>query len=129
MLNSIREYCSKNSLKVASEDKSTGIVIAEDYRASFFTFENPDGTPQVTNAHIVLGCEKPEGKYKCLTPELVKSDINFKVRENNGKTAVSISLTNIKASWGLNNKTGQPYYFRDVKSTGVFEKEIAGFLK
>jgi hypothetical protein len=117
--NDIIDYCSKSGIQIKVMDRKSGLIISRPYKLRTYTFENQDGTPQRTNAEVILGCETV-GKFiaDCQVPTIIWTSIIFKVNEKNGKTSLTIRLSDLTA-WYSEWK-----YLKEAKSTGFLEKQI-----
>lgn len=126
--NGIVDFCYKKNLAIKAIDKASGIVITGSriYNQISYSFENPDGSIQLLNADFVMSCEKIGGSNKCIPPNMVKTDFNFRAKDLGDKTELTIQLTNIE---GTAKNGNDVYKIREVKSTGAVEKATSEEIK
>lgn len=119
-INSIVEYCFKNNISLKIIDRKSGLIITEPYKLNTASFENPEGTPEDSSAHIIIGRQTIKMlKDYYIEPESTTADIVFKVKEEDNKTTVTILFSNITTYFN-----GEIGCLKDIKSTGVLERQI-----
>ena len=126
----IIELFSRNGNGIKIIDKSSGLIVAEqtDFVKSV-TYEDENGKMYHPERFIVSTYQGLSGGE--ITPDVITGSWNVRLFEENGKTAFETNLTNIKAyKQDLPTKfsPGTLYTFT-AKSTGVFEKQIADYIK
>ncbi|MBA4849514.1 hypothetical protein [Emticicia sp. BO119] len=122
--NDILAYCSQSGIELKITDRKSGLIISKWYRLRTYTFENQDGTLQENGADVVIGCETP-GKFigDCQAPNIIWTNIIFKLNERSSKTALTVRLSDLIAWYS------RWEYLKEVKSTGVLEKQIIERIK
>lgn len=126
----IIELFSRNGIGIKIIDKSSGLIVAEpgDFINSV-TYEDENGKMYHPERFIVSTYQGFSGSE--ITPDVITGSWNVRLFEENGKTAFETNLTNIKA-YRQNPPTkfssGTLYTFT-AKSTGIFEKQIADYIK
>lgn len=126
VMTNIIEYCLKNNISLKAIDRKSGLIMSEQYRIDKFTFENLNGTPEDSSAQVIIGREAMQMlKNDYSEPEVVYTDIIFKVKEEDNKTSMTIMLANTAAYLFV----GRSYCIREVKSTGYLEKQIIEGMK
>lgn len=122
--NTILALCSENDIQIKVTDRKTGLIISRPFKHLTYTFENQDGTPQENSANVIIGCETP-GKFiaDCQPPTIIWTNIIFKLNEENGKTSLTVRLSDLTA-WYSEWK-----YLKEAKSTGFLEKQIITKIK
>lgn len=110
-------------------DKSSGLIVSE--KTNFiknYTQEDTNGKLLDKNSYVAVGTYKALGRS--IPPTNVMGSWNIRLFEENQKTAIEVNLTTIEAFYFASNYQGQqvniPY---DAKSTGVFEKQIADYVR
>jgi hypothetical protein len=116
--------CSKNDIQIKVTDRKTGLIISRPFKLVTYTLENQDGKLQEEDAYVVIGCETP-GKFiaDCQPPTIIWTNIIFKLNEENGKTSLTIRLSDLTAWYS------QWKYLKEAKSTGFLEKQIIARIK
>ena len=130
------DYFSQEGIPINVIDKSSGLISSE--RMSFLdvtTTENKDGELNNVNAYIValpvtamFGNVLPlnNGRYD------VTASWNVRIKEYEGKTLITINVVNLKGQY-----QNPPSQFSptgsivpvEVKSTGIFEKQLIELFK
>ena len=112
-------------------DKSSGLIVAENADfADQRTFEDEKGKMYHPERYLV--CSYYEDGLSQITPAKIRGSWNVLVSVIDSKTFIEINLTNIEAyDYGFGNpQILRPSMYRfTIKSTGVFEKEIADYIK
>jgi hypothetical protein len=117
-------YCAGNGIKIKVLDRKSGLIVSEWYKVAPFTFEDKNGNPEIANAKVIIGCDsKGPFKFNCQIPNIAWAYINFKLKEENNKTSVTVRLSDLVAWYNQND------YSKNIRSTGVMEKEIIDRIK
>ena len=126
----IIELFSRNGNGIKIIDKSSGLIVSEpmDFVKSV-TYEDENGKMYHPERFIVStyqGFSRSE-----ITPDVISGSWNVRLFEENGKTAFETNLTNVKAERHILRTVYTPerLYTFTAKSTGVFEKQIADYIK
>jgi hypothetical protein len=122
VMTDVIEYCLKNNISIKAIDRKSGLIMSEPYRIDAFTFENPNGMPEDSSARVIIGREKL--KDYTFEPEVVYTDIIFRVKEEDNKTSMTIMLANTSAFLVAGGSC-----LKEVKSTGYLEKRIIEGMK
>ncbi|HEY1055417.1 MAG TPA: hypothetical protein VGE24_09785 [Emticicia sp.] len=122
VMTNIIEYCLKNNISLKAIDRKSGLIMSEPYRIDSFTFESQNGMPEDSSARVIIGREKL--KDYSYEPEVVYTDIIFRVKEEDSKTSMTIMLANTAAYLSAGGSC-----LREVKSTGYLEKKIIEGMK
>ncbi|HTN06069.1 hypothetical protein [Agriterribacter sp.] len=122
-----------NGISITTADKQSGLIVATDFsfikdnqrnerkgkieKGALFTYEE-DGKPTNPDAWVVLN-KLVKGK---IYPVKLTGNLNVYISDS----TVTVSVTNLK---GESNNDRDKWRFFQVKSTGVFEKQIADIIK
>lgn len=122
---------SQKGFSIATIDKSSGLIVSTEYSfTGSIGYELPSGFISDSTAFVVVSKESSaDFPDKPIVPDLVTGNFNIRVKEEQGKSKVSINIVNTKArlrAYIGTMKEGMPF---EVKSTGVFEKKIEALLK
>jgi hypothetical protein len=94
-----------------------------------YSFENKEGQLINKDAMIVLDTHT-NVMGNAVSPTEVNGSWNVRLFDANGKTSINVNLTNIKAilAYSLGYGRNGEILF-DAKSTGVFEKQVAEYVR
>ena len=127
----IIELFSTNGISIRLIDKSSGLIISEKNSfTSNSTVEDDKGIPKNPSAFVV--CDKAHYTINTYEPYLVTGEWNIRIASKNDKTLININLLNIQYRYKTEIFLTQG---QDIgvlgsgKSTGVFEKTIADYIK
>ena len=98
VMTNIIEYCLKNNISLKAIDRKSGLIMSEPYRIDAFTFESQNGMPEDSSARVIIGREAMKAsKNDYFEPEVVNTEIIFRVKEVDNKTSMTITLANTSA--------------------------------
>lgn len=122
--NKVIAYCTENDISLKLIDKKSGVIISEPYEVTTYSFEKPDGTPELSSAIAIVGCETIKAfKKDCQQPTAIWGQLVFKVQPDD-QTRLTVMLSELTA-W--HNRGGM--CLKDVKSTGFLEKQMITQMK
>lgn len=126
----IVELFSTNGIGISLIDKSSGLIVSN--KTSFIdSYTREDEHGRLINNKAFLVVEHYDNLRKDLNaPQVCDGIWNIRMFNKDGKTAININLTNIKAHAEMNFGTylGVKAFDFNSKSTGSFEKMIAESL-
>jgi len=109
-------------------DKSSGLITSE--TTSFknsYTRESSNGQLINKDAFVVIGDFRNAYEIR-LEPQIVSGDWNIRVKEVNEETVIVVNLVNLKCQFIDTHGSGGTFDI-PIKSTSVFEKMIADYIK
>jgi hypothetical protein len=130
--NKILELFSTKGISIRLIDKSSGLIISDKTSfTGYSTVEDDNGIPKNPSAFVV--CDKAHYTINTYEPYLVTGEWNIRVASKNDKTLININLLNIQCKYrdmSVFIATGKEIdILGSGKSTGVFEKTIADYIK
>ena len=127
------DFFSETGVGIQTLDKSSGIIIGQDYNFSGkFTVENEMGELKDSMAWVVCNCDTykdQNGEIIILPATTSLGNFNVRIKEESGKSKVSINLVNFRFArtysglYGIQSTSGFQAF-----STGVFEKTIMYYI-
>jgi len=110
-------------------DKSSGLITSEpvSFKDSH-TREDKNGKLIDKNAFVVIGNFKDMFGQG---PQVINGDWNIRIKEVNGETVINVNLVNLKCQYitPANRYNSEHILNLPIKSTSVFEKIIADYIK
>lgn len=133
--NTVIDLFVSKGLVIETMDKNDGLITTD--KISFlnsYTLENKNGVLNDSTAFIV--CNKYGGPLRIGVsgPTVITGQWILRIKENIGKTNVSIKLANPVARLRFTTGSGEggyseSYYNMEAKSTGVFERLVEEAIK
>lgn len=125
------DFFAQKGITITVIDKSSGLIVAGRTRfTKTYTFESngkaldPEAFVIVNSCSVMMGYD-----FKNFKPYNVEGDWNVRIKEADGKTSININLVNLRAETFEKDTKGFPYPCTwELKSTGVFEKSLAGLF-
>lgn len=117
----IIDIFSARGYSIKTIDKTSGLIVTDDYSLSkSYTYEK-NGVPIDPQAYVVVSkYSNVNFSFKNIEPDNVLGNFNVRVRKNGDNVDVFINLVNLRAvSIG---RYGTHQY--EVKTTGIFEKQL-----
>ena len=127
------DYFSETGVGIQTLDKSSGIIISQDYNFIIkFTVENDKGELIDSTAWAVCNCttiKDQNGKTTALPPTTSLGNFNVRIKEEGGKSKISINLLNFRFTRTYSGLYGmQSTSTFQAYSTGVFEKSVMNYI-
>ncbi|WP_259016432.1 hypothetical protein [Emticicia fluvialis] len=123
--NKVIAYCRDHRISLKLTDKKSGVILSDPYEVTTYSFENPDGTPELPSAIAIVGCETIRSfRNDCQRPTAIWGKLVFKLKKEENVTTLMVMLTDL-AAWY--NRGGS--CLRDVKSTGFLEKQLLEHIR
>jgi hypothetical protein len=126
------DFMTSKGTSIKIIDKASGIIVTDEYSfIGSFTYEDKSGNLRNPNAYVVLS--KLIGAFgHLINPDYATCNFNVRVKQLPNGTSVTINLVNLKAAVVLGRDMygrGSHWKYYSVRSTKVFEKELAEKLK
>jgi len=127
----IIDLFAQKGLSIKIIDRSSGLIVSEKSHLSW-SLEKKDGKLFDSTYYVVLERIAPKGSKFFYTPAQVTGEWNVRIKNDGGRTAINVNLTNIKATYGSSYYSGgrivEPVDIAG-RTTGVFEKFIYEAIK
>jgi hypothetical protein len=126
------DYVTGKGTAIKTFDKASGIIVTDEYSfRNSYTFEDKSGNLKDPGAYVVLNTIKG-GFGNTIKPEYVTGNYNIRVKQLQNGTSITVNLVNLKgavlAGKNMYGGGGHWVYYK-IKSTNVFEKELAEKLQ
>lgn len=127
--NKIIQLFTTDGIGIKLIDKSSGLIVSE--KTDFIkNFTQEDGSGKIANQNSFLVVSKYDAMGKNILPTSVVGSWNIRLFEENQRTALEVNLTNIEAFYGATGYQGTQIHIPfDAKSTGVFERQVAEYVR
>lgn len=120
----IIEVLKDKGFTIINPNSNIGEIETGKYISTSFAIENTNGKLSETNTQFIVNCEIDKNSGECIKPKSIEADLLFRLVENNGQTQVNVIFSNMKAWWFLDRDPRKSKYLQEVRSTGLFEREI-----
>ena len=121
------DYVTSKGVSIKNIDKASGIIVTDDYSLTgSYTYEDKNGNLQDPGAYVLINKIK-SALGIIIPPSSINGNYNIRVKplKDNSGTSVTVNLVNLKGYviFGTGYNRYNKYYI--IKSTNVFEKQLA----
>ncbi len=126
------DYVTGKGTAIKTIDKASGIIVTDEYSfINSYTFEDKSGNLKDPDAYVVLNTIRG-GFGNIIKPSYVTGNFNIRVKQLPNGSTITVNLVNLKGAvlsgTNIYGGGGRWVYYK-IKSTNVFEKELAEKLK